>query len=140
MNKQKNKDNKKEYQKQIKVIERKIKNKISRMEAKLLLHVLIYDFDGFARQQQLIIEHMSSRFHWGNKRTIRVLKTIAAIGVVDRWKSKADNWSLFYLIKGFFETCKNRIKRAGKAIKQRVRQYRHAIFLISRKEKDNTLT
>jgi len=140
MKKRKNKHNQKEYRRQIKVIERKIKDKIARAEAKLLLHVLIYHFDGFARQQQLIIEHMSLEFHWGNKRTAKALKTLAAIGVINRWKAESDNWSLFFLVKGFIGKCKKRIIRAGLAIKQRISQYRHAIFLIMYKDKGKAKT
>jgi len=133
LNKRKNKQKQKKYRKLLRTIERKFKDKISRTEAKLLLHVMINHFDGFARQQQLIIEHMSLEFHWGNKRTARVLKTLADIGVLDRWKAESDNWTLFFLVQGFSDKCKERIKRAGRAIKQRISKCYFAIFSIARK-------
>ena len=129
----KNKQKQKEYRKQVKIIERKLKDKIRQNEAILLLHVLIYHFDGFARQQQLVIDHMSLKYHWGNKRTSKVLKTLNAIGVLDRWKSESDRWTLFFLVKGYAEKCKERIIRAGRAITERIRKYYSAIFSNKRK-------
>ncbi len=140
MKKRRIKQKQKEYRKQVKVIERKLKDKISRDEAKLLLHVLIYYFDGFARQQHLINSYMSSKYHWGNKRTASVLKSMAAIGAIDRWKSESDNWTLFFLVKGFADMCKERIIRAGLAIKDRMKQYRLAIVSISIKRNENNKT
>ena len=140
MNKRKNKHKHKEYRRKLKPIERKIKGKIPRAEAKLLLHVLIYRFDGFARQQQLINAHMSSKYHWGNKRTARILKTLAAIGVLDRWKAESDNWTLFFLVKGFLEKCRERIIQAGLAIKERISQYRFAIIWFPQKTKKKLYT
>jgi len=136
----KNKQKKKEFQKQGKVIERKISDIIQRNEAKLLLQALIYHFDGFARQQQLVIEYMSFKYHWGNKRTAKVLKTLAAIGVIDRWTSESDNWTLFFLIKGFADTCKERIIRAGLAIKERIGNFYSAIISITHTKKDRAGT
>ncbi len=132
MNKRNKKQKLKEFRKQMKIIERTHTDRTAIEEAKLLLHVLIFQFDGYARQQQLIIEHMSSSFHWGNKRTIRVLKTMAAIGVVDRWKSESDNWTLFFLVKGFLEECKDRIIRATLAITERIKRSFSSIISINR--------
>ena len=121
-----------EFDKQAKIIERKLKDERSRAEAKLLLHTLIFHFDGFARQQQLVNRYMSSEYHWGNKRTARVLRTLSEIGVIDRSKSESDNWTLFFVVKGFLEECGERIKRAALAIKLRLGCYRSAIFSLTR--------
>jgi len=134
----KNKQKKKEFGKQVKVIERKISDMIQRNEAKLLLRVLIYHFDGFARQQQLINAYTSSKYHWGNKRTAQVLITLASIGVIDRSRSESDNWSLFFLVKGFLEKCKERIIRAGLAIKKRISHYYSAIISVDDDERSSS--
>lgn len=128
-----------EFRKQVKIIENKQTDKIAREEAKLLLQVLIFQFDGFCRQQQLINIYMSSKFHWGNKRTARVLETLAEIGIIDRWKSESDNWTLFFLVKGFLEECRERIVRASLAIKERISQYFSAVvstFWAKRRKRD----
>ena len=123
----------KEYKKQAKVIEDTLSDTISIAEAKLLLHTLIFHFDGFARQQQIINVYMSSKYHWGNKRTARVLEKLAEIGVIDRSRSGPDNWTLFFLVKGFIEKCKERIEQAMLAIKKRLNYCRLAILLITRR-------
>jgi len=128
MNKRKNKQKQKEYRKQVRAIERKLIDKISRAEAKLLLYVMVNHFDGFARQQKLVIDYMSSKFHWGNKRTSRVLKILADIGIIDRSRSESDNWTLFFLVRGYLEKCKVRIKQAGHNIKERISNFYKAIF------------
>ena len=107
-----------------------MKDDIAKAEAKLLLHVLIYHFDCFARQQQLINKYMSIKYHWGNKRTANVLKKLAVIGVIDRWKSESDNWTLFFLVGNFLEECRERIVRASLVILERLSSYYSAIFLI----------
>ena len=127
-----------QYREQVKIIENRSKDKITRAEAKLLLHVLIYHFDGFARQQQLVNKHMSSKYHWGNKRTARVLETLSDIGVIDRSRSESDNWTLFFLVKGFIEKCRERIERAGLAIKERLRRCSFAILSIIRTREERT--
>ena len=119
-----------EYGRGIKDIESKLKDDIARAEAKILLHVLIYHFGGFARQQQLINAHMSSKFHGGNKRTAKVLKSLSKIGVINRSRSKADNWTLFFLVRDFLEECRERIVRASLAIKERIKRYFSAILSI----------
>lgn len=119
-----------EFGRGVKDIENKLKDDIAKAEAKLLLHILIYHFNGFARQQQLINVYMSLKYHWGNKRTARVLKSLSKIGVVNRWKSKSDNWTLFFQVKGFLEECKERIIRASLAIMERLGHYFSPIFLI----------
>ncbi|MDP6156811.1 MAG: hypothetical protein QGH39_04085 [Candidatus Thermoplasmatota archaeon] len=138
MNKREMKKKQKEYNRQVRVIERKLTENISIGEAKLLLYVLVYQFDGFARQQRLINVYMASRYHWGNKRTVKVLQELAAIGVIDRWKSESDNWTLFFLVKGFIEKCKERIIKAGLIIKKRMCHYRLAIISIKDLEKGKT--
>ncbi len=120
-----------EFRKQEKTIERQLKDKTSRAEAKLILHALIYHFDGFARQQQIINVYMSSKYHWGNKRTARVLEKLAEIGVIDRSKSSQDNWSLFFVVKGFIEKCSERIQQAMLAIKERLNRCCFAILSIT---------
>ena len=122
-----------EYRKKEKIIKRKLKDRTARAEAKLLLHTLIFHFDGFARQQQIINVYMSSKYHWGNKRTARVLEKLAEIGVIDRSRSGPDNWTLFFLVKGFIEKCKERIEQAMLAIKKRLNYCRLAILLITRR-------
>jgi len=121
----------KEFRKHAKTINRKLKDNISRAEAKLLLHALLYHFGGFARQQQLVNEYMSHKYHWGNKRTARVLKTLFEIGVIDRSRTSTDNWTLFFLVKGFFEKCRKRIERALQAIRNRLYLFSSAILSIS---------
>ena len=101
----------------------------------MILHALIYHFDGFARQQQLVNRYMSSKYHWGNKRTARVLEKLAEIGVIDRSKSDSDNWTLFFLVKGFIEACRERIKQAKLAIRERLTRYRFAILSIAHARK-----
>jgi len=130
MNERKNKQKQEKYRQQSEAIKKELNDKIRQDEAKLLLHTLIYNFDGFARQQLLINAHMSSKFHWGNKRTARVLKTLAEIEVIDRWKSESDNGSLFFLVKGFSDMCKERIIRAEFSIKKRISHYYSAIITI----------
>ena len=141
-----------EFRKQEKTIERRLKDNTSiegdpigsphfqaesielgssSAEAKLLLHTLIYHFDGFARQQQIINAYMSSKYHWGNKRTARVLEKLAEIGVIDRSKSGQDNWTLFFVVKGFIEKCRERIQQAMLAIKERLSHCRLAILSIN---------
>ncbi len=128
----KSKQKRKKYRSLIKVIEGNISEKIHQDEAKILLHILIYHFDGFTRQQQIINTYMSLKYHWGNKRTSRVLKTLAAIDVIDRWKSESDNWTLFFLVKGFIEECRNKIYLASFNIKERLKRYYSAILAITR--------
>ncbi len=124
-----------EYRRQVKVIERKYNEKIPRAELKLLLHRLIFHFDGYANQQQLVIDHMSSRFHWGNRRTVRVLKSLAAIGVIKYWRAPEDKWTLFSLVKGFVNECSDRIIKAGLAIKERISLSYSAIISIGDDER-----
>ena len=126
-----------EYRKKEKIIKRKLKDRTSRAEAKLLLHVLIYHFNGFARQQQLVNEYMSLTYHWGNKRTASVLETLSKNGVIDRSKSGPDNWTLFFLVKGFIEKCRERIEQAKLAIMERLSCYRFAILTIASKKKQD---
>ena len=140
MNKQSKRQKLKEYRKQLRNIEHQLDDHISKAEAKLMLYVLLYSFDGFARQQQLINRHMLSKYHWGNKRTARVLKTLAEIEVLDRSRSKSDNWTLFFLVKGFIEKCRKRIIRAGANIKERMSRCRFAILSITRMYKERTGT
>ena len=131
------KQNKKQrYKEQVKTIENEMKDEIPKAEAKLLLRVLIFHFDGFARQQQLVNEYMSTEYHWGNKRTARVLKTLSDIGVLDRSRSEDDNWTLFFVVKGFFEKCRERIELATIAIRERIRRCRYAIFSFVRVRKE----
>ena len=118
----------KEFRRGVKDIESKLKDDIAKAEAKLLLHVLIYHFDCFGRQQQIISAYMSSKYHWGNKRTARVLSELADIGVIDRSRSEADNWTLFFLVRDFLEECRERIARACLAIMERLGRYYSAIF------------
>ena len=120
------------YVEQVKTIENELKDKTSRAEAKLLLHTLIYHFDGFARQQQLVNRYMSLKYQWGNKRTAKVLKTLSDIDVLARSRSGSDNWTLFFLVKGFIEKCRERIIWAGAAIKERLSHCRLAILSLSR--------
>ena len=135
MSKHTKKQKQKEFNRLAKVIERTLKDETSREEAKLLLHILIHHFDGFARQQQLVNEHMSSKCHWGNKRTARVLRKLAKIGVIDRRKSKPDNWTLFFIVRGFLERCRERIERALVAIRERLRRCRSAVLSVRRMRK-----
>ena len=121
-----------EYRKKEKIIKRKLKDRTARAEAKLLLHTLIFHFDGFARQQQLVNRYMSLKYHWGNKRTARVLEKLAEIGVIDRSRSGPDNWTLFFLVRGFLDKCRERIQRAKLAIKERLSCCRFAIYCITR--------
>ena len=121
----------KEFRKHAKTINKKLKDDISRAEAKLLLHTLLYHFNGFARQQQLVNEYMSSKYHWGNKRTARVLKTLSEIDIIERSRPGSDNWTLFFLVKGFIDKCKDRIERALQAIRKRSYHFRSAILWIS---------
>ena len=130
MSKREKKPKLKEFRNQAKVIEDKLSDTISKAEAKLLLHTLIYHFDGFARQQQLVNEYMSSKYHWGNKRTARVLEKLAEIGVIDRTRSGFDNWTLFFLVRGFLDWCRERIEQAKLAIVERLRRYSFAILSI----------
>ena len=130
MSKQRKKKKLKEYRKQLKTIERQLDDRISKAEAKLLLDTLIFHFDGFARQQKFVNRYMSSKYHWGNKRTARVLKTLSDIGVIDRSRSESDNWTLFFLVKGFIEKCRERILQAGLAIKKRLNRSSQAILSI----------
>ena len=121
-----------EFRKREKTIDRKLKDTTSNAEAKLLLRTLIYHFDGFACQQQIINAYMSSKYHWGNKRTARVLEKLAEIGMIDRSKSRSDNWTLFFLVRGFLAWCEERIERAKLAIMERLSRYRLAILTITR--------
>ena len=132
MSKRTKKQKQKEFKRLAKVIERKLKEDISRAEAKLLLYVLIHHFDGFARQQNLVNEHMASVCHWGNKRTARVLRKLAEISVITRSKSESDNWTLFFVVRGFLERCRERVDRALVAIRERMKRCRVAILSISR--------
>ena len=132
MNKQSKRQKLKEYRKQLKTIERQLDDRISKAETKLLLRALIDRFDGFARQQNLVNEYMSKKYHWGNKRTAKVLKKLAEIGVIDRSRSESDNWTLFLLVKGFIEKCKERIIQAGLSIRERMYRCAHAILSITR--------
>jgi len=132
MSKRNRKHNLMEYRKQVKTIKRKLKDKTSKAEAQLLLHTLIFHFDGFARQQTLINEYMSSKYHWGNKRTARVLRTLAEISVIDRSRTKSDNWTLFFLVKDYFDKCRERIQRAKLAIRERLSRYFFPILSITR--------
>ena len=118
------------FRNQAKVIEDKLSDTISISEAKLLLHTLIYHFDGFARQQQLVNRYMSSKYHWGNKRTARVLEKLAEIGVIDRSRSGPDNWTLFFLVRGFLEKCRELIGRAELAIRERLNRCHFAVLSI----------
>ena len=121
-----------EYRKKEKIIKRKLKDNTSRAEAKLLLHTLINHFNGFARQQQLVNEYMSLTYHWGNKRTASVLETLSEIGIIDRSRSDSDNWTLFFLVRGFLEKCIERIEQAKLAIKERLNRYHFAFLSIAR--------
>ena len=121
-----------EFRKHVKTIERRLNDRISKAEARLMLHTLIFHFDGFVPQQQLVSEHLSSKYHWGNKRTSRVLRTLSDIDVIDISRSSSDNWTLFILIKDFFEKCRERIRRAGSAIRERLSRYRFAFLSIDR--------
>ncbi len=132
MSKHDRKQKQREFKRLVKVIERRLIDEIARAEAKLLLHVLIHHFDGFARQQNLVNEHMASVFHWGNKRSARVLKKLAEIGVITRSKSESDNWTLFFIVRGFVERCRERVDRALVAIRERMKRCRVAILSISR--------
>ena len=140
MNKQSKRQKLKQYRKQLKTIERQLDDRISKGEAKLLLNTLIFHFDGFARQQNLVNEYMSKKYHWGNKRTAKVLKTLAEIDVLARSRSGPDNWTLFFLVKGFIGNCRERIERAVAAIKKRLVYCRFAIFSITplREERSGT--
>lgn len=132
MSKTNRKQKKREFKRLVKVIERRLIDEISRAEAKLLLHVLIHHFDGFARQQNLVNTYMARRYHWGNKRTARVLRKLAEIGVIDRQKSEPDNWTLFFSVRGFLERCRKRIERAVVAIRERMKRCRSAILSYDR--------
>lgn len=121
----------KELRKRTMMIERKLKDGKAVAEAKLLLYVLIYRFDGFARQQHLVNDLMSSRYHWGNKRTARVLVRLDGIGVIERSRSSADNWTLFFLVRGFLQRCRVRIERAALAIRKRLKLSRSVILSTS---------
>jgi len=121
-----------EFKKLTKVIERRLKDKRLRAEARVLIHVLIYHFDGFAKQQNLVNAYMSRRYCWGNKRTARVLKTLARTGVISRSRSGPDNWTLFFMVRGFLERCREHIERALVAIRQRLRCFRSAHLSIRR--------
>jgi len=116
-----------EFRKKARTINRKLKDTASRTEAKLLLHTLIYHFDGFAPQQQLVNRYMSSKYHWGNKRTALVLHTLAEIGIIDR-STGPDNWTLFFLVRGFLDRCEERITQAKLVIWKRLSYYRRAIY------------
>jgi len=140
MNKQSKRQNLKEYRKQLRTIENELKDEITKAETKSLLHVLIFHFGGFARKQNLINTYMARKYHWGNKRTARVLKTLAEIEVLDRSRSRSDNWTLFFLVKGFIEKCRERIILAGTAIKERMSRCRFAILSITRMHKERTGT
>ena len=140
MNKQSKRQKLKEYRKQLKTIERQLDDRISKAETKLLLRALIDRFDGFARQQNLVNEYMSKKYHWGNKRTAKVLKTLAKIEVLDRSRSNSDNWTLFFVVKGFIEKCRERIILAGTAIKERMSRCRFAILSITRMHKERSGT
>ena len=140
MNKQNIKQKYRQYREQVKTIKDKLNDSISRAEAKLLLHTLIFHFNGFARQQQLVNKYMSKKYYWGNKRTAKVLKTLSDIGVIDRSRSRSDNWTLFFLVKGFIEKCRERIIRAGAAIKERLARCRFAILSINRMHKERAGT
>ncbi len=108
------------YKELVRTIESELPDRISRTESRILLHVLINRFDGFARQQNLVNTYMAHRYHWGNKRTAKVLRTLAEIGVIDRRRSESDNWTLFFIVRGFLEGCRERIIRAVAAIKERL--------------------
>ena len=138
MSKREKKPKLKEFRNQAKVIEDKLSDTISKAEAKLLLHTLIYHFDGFARQQQLVNEYMSSKYHWGNKRTASVLKTLSELGLIDRSRSGPDNWTLFFLVRGFLEKCRELIERAKLAIRERLNRYRYAVLSLVRMRKMDT--
>jgi len=140
MRKQSNKQKLKEYRKQLRTIERQLDDDILKAEAKLMLHTLIFHFNGFARKQNLINTYMARKYHWGNKRTARVLKTLAEIEVLDRSRSRSDNWTLFFLVKGFIEKCRERIFRAGVAIRERLNRCRFAILSITRMHKEKAGT
>ena len=131
---------KQRYREQVKTIENELKDEITKAEAKLLLRILIYHFKGFARQQQLVNKHMSSKYQWGNKRTAKVLKTLSDIGVLDRSRSESDNWTLFFLVKGLIEKCRERIIRAAVTIKERLNRCTHAILSITRMDKERAGT
>ncbi len=119
------------FRKQEKIIKRILNDNTSIAEAKLLLLVLIFHFDGFAPKQQLVNRYMSFKYHWGNKRTARVLQTLADVGVIDR-STGPDNWTLFFLVKGFLVRCGEPIERAVIAIKERLSRFRIAILSITR--------
>ncbi len=140
MNKRNKKHKLNEFRKKLKEIEREQTDRITKEESKLLLHVLIYKFDGFASQQQIINAYMSSKYHWGNKRTSVALKTLAEIGVIDRTRSESDNWTLFFLVKGFLKECKERIVQAGLAIRKRMVSYFSAVLTINRPGKTRAAT
>ncbi len=128
MNKCSKKENIREYKKLAKQIDRNLNDRISRTEGKILLHVLINRFDGFARQQNLVNVYMAYRYHWGNKRTAKVLRALTGIGVIHRSRCESDNWTLFFLVKGFFRKCKEQIYRAIRSIKRRLSSHHSAIF------------
>ena len=130
MNKRNKKQKLKEFRKHVKTIRRKTNDKISIAEAKLLLHTLIFHFNGFARQQQLVNEYMSHKYHWGNKRTASVLKFLSHIGIIER-STGPDNWTLFFLVTDFLERCMEQIERAKKAIKERLNHYRFPLFSLT---------
>ena len=132
MNKCSRKQKLREYKKLAKIIERRLIDDISRAEAKLLLHVLIHHFDGFARQQKLINRHMAVKYHWGNKRT--------KIDVVDRRKSITDNWTLFFIVRGFLKRCRERIDRAIIVIGERLRRCQVAVLSICRMREQKSVT
>ncbi len=140
INKRKDTRKLKEYRKGIKDIESKLDDTIGRAEAKLLLYVIIYHFDCFGRQQQLINTYMSLKYHWGNKRTAKVLKTLSDIGAINRSRSEADNWTLFFLVTEFLEDCRGRIILAGLAIKERISNFYSAIFSINHRGKNRVAT
>jgi len=140
MSKQNMKQKNEQYREQVKTIEKELTDEITMAEAKSLLHVLIFHFGGFARKQNLINTYMARKYHWGNKRTARVLKTLAEIEMLDRSRSKSDNWTLFFLVKGFIEKCRERIIRAAAAIKERLSRCRFAILSITRMHKERTGT
>ena len=119
------------YRKGIKDIESKLGDRTAKAEAKLLLQTLIFHFDCFGSQQQLINAYMSTRFHWGNRRTARVLKKLAEIGVIERYRSESDNWTLFFLVKGFLNECKDRIARVSLAIIERLSRYYSVVLSIN---------
>ena len=83
---------------------------------------------------------MNSRHHWGNKRTIRVLKVLAEIGVIERTRSDADHWTWFFLVKGFLDKCMERMLRALEVIRARLRIFRAVVSPPRRVPRRTTVT